>query len=475
MGVLKYGVLDYVDLKYGVQLWRRCGRQDTTNPTGVGSILPKYFLVIKPQHGSREEWLKQYDARGIWCTVPFRCSSGLILRVRISTVSTTMRVFQTRHEELIHDIKYDFYGKHVATASSDQHVKVFDLDSSTSTWVLNDLWKAHDSLVVKLSWAHPELLSFKMLASCSYDRTVKIWQEMPDEMNGSGRRWMKLATLAVESYGPIYDVTFAPAHLGLKLACVGLDGIVRVYESMEPSDLSVWSLTSEIPILTLQLPAKSLQSSFCIEWCPTKFTKTEKFIVIALDQGFIYSTAKEDSGPGSAKSASGSGNGDHESGEANFDHGVAEPRIEDRAGEMGVENNTQTKYVKICNLPEHNGLIRSVSWAPSMGRSYHLIATGCKDGYIRVFKASESEKGEFKIETVAKLNDHRQEVWRVAWNATGTILSSAGDDGKVRLWKCNYMNEWQCMSEINSSNRLDNRVVDEPDTPVFPPRPSTNR
>lgn len=27
------------------------------------------------------------------------------------------------------------------------------------------------------------------------------------------------------------------------------------------------------------------------------------------------------------------------------------------------------------------------------------------------------------------------QVWKVKWNVTGTILSSAGDDGKVRLWK----------------------------------------
>lgn len=387
----------------------------------------------------------------------------------------TMRVFQTGHEELIHDIKYDFYGNHVATASSDQHIKVFDLDSTSSTWVLNDLWKAHDSLVVKLSWAHPEFSSFKMLASCSYDRTVKIWQEMPDELHGSGRRWMKLATLAIELYGPIYDVAFAPAHLGLKLACVGSDGIVRVYESMEPSDLSVWSLTSEIPILTLQLPAKSLQSSFCIEWCPTKFTKTEKFIVIALDQGFIYSTVAEREESQKPESA---GDNDFDAIDEVFDTG-SEHRQDDRIAEnmdsVPSQESNPAKYVKICNLPEHNGLIRSVSWAPSMGRSYHLIATGCKDGYIRIFKATEAENGEFKIDMVAQLNDHRQEVWRVSWNATGTILSSAGDDGKVRLWKCTYMNEWQCMSEINSSNRLDDRVVDDPDGPVYLQRTSTNR
>lgn len=375
-----------------------------------------------------------------------------------------MRAFQTGHEELVHDVKYDFYGRQVATASSDQHLKVFDLDTPTSTWVLNDLWKAHDSVVVKVSWAHPEFSAFKTLALCSYDRTVKIWQEMPDELHGSGRRWMKLTTLAIESYGPIYDVAFAPPHLGLKLACVGSDGIVRIYELTEPSDLSLWDLTAEIPILTLQLPAKSLQSSFCIEWCPTKFTKSEKFVVIALDQGFIYRAYNNDGQEEGSRDQGGQNplEPSESYGEKNLlGSGDMVPTS------AGPELGNSTKFVKVCNLPEHNGLIRSVSWAPSMGRSYHLLATGCKDGFIRIFKAHESDNGEFRIETVAQLNDHRQEVWRVSWNSTGTILSSAGDDGKVRLWKCNYLNEWQCMSEINSSNRLENRVVDDIAKPDF--------
>ncbi|KAK6454486.1 WD40-repeat-containing domain protein [Scheffersomyces xylosifermentans] len=348
-----------------------------------------------------------------------------------------MKPFITGHEELIHDVKYDFYGKHIATASSDQHIKVFDLDSSTSSWVLNDSWKAHDSSIVKVSWAHPEFSSSKILASCSYDRTVKVWQEQPDELHGSGRRWIKLATLAIESYGPIYDVVFAPNHLGLKLGCVGSDGVFRIYESLEPSDLTNWALTTEIPILNSSLPAKSLQSSFAVEWCPAKFSKTEMFIVVALDQGFIYGTSPNE-----------------QSSHGNYSYGS-----EDQ--EQGNGSNSDSKYTKICNLPEHNGLIRSVNWAPSMGRNYHLIATGCKDGYVRIFKAIETAGGELKIETLAKLNDHKSEVWRVNWNLTGTILSSAGDDGKIRLWKCNYLNEWKCMSVINTSNRSVNRVIEE--------------
>ncbi|RLV83354.1 Nucleoporin SEH1 [Meyerozyma sp. JA9] len=338
-----------------------------------------------------------------------------------------MKSFVTGHEELVHDVQYDFYGKHIATVSSDQHIKVFDLDAATSSWVLNDSWKAHDSSVVKVTWAHPQFSSSSIIASCSYDRTVKVWQEQPQEMHGSGRRWVKLATLATESFGPIYDVKFAPSHLGLKLACIGSEGILRIYESVDPSNLTYWSLTAEIAVLSSQLPTKSLQSTFGIEWCPSKFANTEKFVVVALDQAFVYG-------------ASVAGNGDNSGTNNDFDMA---------SGDGGI--NSENKYVRVCSLPEHNGLIRSVSWAPSMGRNFHLIATACKDGYVRIFKAIEAVNGDLKIDTIAKLRDHQSEVWRVTWNVTGTILSSAGDDGKVRLWKSNYLNEWKCMSIISSN------------------------
>lgn len=321
----------------------------------------------------------------------------------------------------MHDIKYDFYGKSIATVSLDQHIKVFSLNSESGTWELNDLWKAHDSLVVKVSWAHPEFSSASIIASCSFDRTVKVWQEQPDELQGLGKRWTKLATLAIELYGPIYDVTFAPNHLGLKLGCIGSDGIFRIYESVEPGDLLEWALTTEIPILHLSLPAKSLQSSFAIEWCPAKFSKTEMFIIVALDQGFVYGSMSASSDP---------------------------TKDTDSNDQLA-----QSKYVKLGNLPEHNGLIRSVSWAPSMGRSFQLIATGCKDGNVRIFKAKEMGTGNLKIETVACLSEHKGEVWNVRWNMMGTILSSAGDDGKLRMWKSNYLNEWKCMSVVETDER----------------------
>lgn len=37
-----------------------------------------------------------------------------------------MRRFSPGHEDLVHDLAYDFYGRRLATCSSDQRIKVWD-------------------------------------------------------------------------------------------------------------------------------------------------------------------------------------------------------------------------------------------------------------------------------------------------------------------------------------------------------------
>lgn len=337
-----------------------------------------------------------------------------------------MRPFVTGHEDLVHDIVYDFYGRHVATCSSDQHIKVFKLDKETNEWELSDSWKAHDSSIVSLDWASPEY--GRIIASVSYDKTIKLWEEEPDAPECSGRRWTKLCTLN-DATGPLYSVRFAPGHLGLRLGAIGNDGILRVYDAVDPSDLRSWTLTSEVKVLPTP-PASHLQSDFCLTWCPSRFSP-EKLVVCALDQALVYQ--------------------------------------KDKAG----------KFYVAAKLEGHTGLIRSVSWAPSIGRWYQLIATGCKDGKVRIFKLTErmqndsdsmsidqeglqedsnesnSETGapELKVEILSESSDHKGEIWSVSWNLTGTILSSAGDDGKVRLWKASYSNEFKCMSVISAQKK----------------------
>lgn len=292
-------------------------------------------------------------------------------------------------------------------------------------------FKAHDSAIIKVTWAGPEF--GQVIASCSHDATVRIFEEDPREPPHSPRRWKKRHVIS-DFRGPLYDIEFAPSHLGLKLASIGSDGVFRVHEALDPNSLNYWTMSTEINMLTNPV-ARHLQSSFALSWCPSMFFK-EYIVCCVLEDGFIYQR----------------------------DH-------------MG-------KFIKVAQLPEHKGLIRDVTWAPSMGRSYQLIATASKDGLVRIFKVTPVDKtdkglpetndlthdadinedeevvaarvpGPLKVELLSQFDDHRGEVWRVSWNLTGTILASVGDDAKVRFWKSSYAGSFQSMAVVSAEQRED--------------------
>jgi nucleoporin SEH1 len=83
----------------------------------------------------------------------------------------------TDHKDLIHDVSYDFYGRRMATCSSDQSVKVWDIGED-GQWRCTSTWKTHSGSVWRVTWAHPEF--GQVLATCSFDRTVGVWEEQSE-------------------------------------------------------------------------------------------------------------------------------------------------------------------------------------------------------------------------------------------------------------------------------------------------------
>jgi len=172
------------------------------------------------------------------------------------------------HADLIHDVSYDFYGKRIATCSSDQFIKVWDLvtdENGESRWEKNDEWKKHDGSVLRVSWAHPEY--GQVIASSSVDRTVRIWEELENEKKDQGKRWIERARL-VDSRGTVQDFKFAPKHLGLKLATVASDGFVRIYEAMDVMNLARWNLMEDFEAVPGN---KDREGSLCLSWCHSRF------------------------------------------------------------------------------------------------------------------------------------------------------------------------------------------------------------
>lgn len=300
------------------------------------------------------------------------------------------------------DVAYDFYSKRMATCSADHTIKVFD--KVADTWQLSDSWRAHDAAVVKLSWAGPEYA--QVIASASHDCVVKVWEEDTSETPGSGKRWKRKYTIS-DYGGPLYDIEFGSSYTGLKLASIASDGYLRIHEAMDPNNLGFWTQTAEIPLLN-HPTARQLQSAFSLSWARSLALK-DYLAVSVLEDAFIYC------------------------------------------------RNEAGKYVRVAELSQHKGLIRDMQWAPNLGRSYNMIATACKDGYLRLFKVTRvpgnGEEQTLNIDLVHESADHNGEVWRVAWNLTGTVLSSTGDDGKIRFWKSTYTGQFQNAAVVTSEQR----------------------
>jgi nucleoporin SEH1 len=106
-----------------------------------------------------------------------------------------------------------------------------------------------------------------------------------------------------------------------------------------------------------------------------------------------------------------------------------------------------------------------VAWAPGGQRDYQLIATGSKSGVIRIYNLTESlgegvnvGGGRYTVELVGQFGHHGgmfSDVQRVMWNVTGTVLSSSGDDGRVRIWKEDHLGKWKQQVALSMEQYID--------------------
>lgn len=141
-----------------------------------------------------------------------------------------------------------------------------------------------------MSWAHPEFGA--VIASSSYDRTVKVWEQVapfgqPEPTtNGttnssqpssgpSNSRWVE-RTVLTDARGTVRAVEFAPHHFGLKLvrppsfnsslvtystqATISSDNYLRIYECLEQPSLTTWQLAEEFDAQTVPSASNSPHS-----------------------------------------------------------------------------------------------------------------------------------------------------------------------------------------------------------------------
>lgn len=289
--------------------------------------------------------------------------------------------FDTKHADMIHDAQLDYYGKRMATCSSDRTIKIFELIGDNDYKHTADI-KGHEGPVWQISWAHPQFGS--ILASCSYDHKVFIWKEVQTNV------WTKIYEHSHDS--SVNSIAWAPHELGLILATASSDRTLAFLEYNEQAD------TFAVQVI------KNAHDIGCnaVSWAPATS---------------IGSLTDSDSGADAASKIErslvkmvASGGGDNQV--------KIWKCLDNQWGREPIEK-----------LDGHTDWVRDVQWAPNIGLPYDTIASCSQDR--RVIIHTRDQQTGWKREVLV----FNTVVWRVSWSITGSILAVSTADNQVTLWK----------------------------------------
>jgi len=293
---------------------------------------------------------------------------------------------ETGHAELIHDVQMDYYGKRLATASSDCTIKITSVSNNSAAQSLATL-TGHQGPVWQVSWAHPKFGS--ILASCSYDGRVIIWKE------GNQNMWTQ-GHVFHEHKSSVNSICWAPHELGLCLACGSSDGSVSVLTALSDGGWETKRVEQAHPVGVAS-----------VSWAP------------ATAPGDLVGTGLVDPV--------------HRLVSGGFDNTVRVWRLDNGTWRM-----------ECPPLQMHSDWVRDVAWAPILGLPKSTIASASQDGTVIIWTvAKEGEQWEGKI-----LKDFKTPVWRVSWSLTGNLLAVADGNNNVTLWKETVDGDWHQVTTV---------------------------
>ncbi|OAF67462.1 Nucleoporin seh1 [Intoshia linei] len=252
---------------------------------------------------------------------------------------------------------------------------------------------------VELISKHKDIINYvsydyygKRMATCSTDHTINIWdvvdagvdEPLNYELNNTRTQWIKRTDI-VDSRSPVVGIDFAHKREGCKLVACAIDGIFRMYECVNPVDLTSWLLKYEV---------KCDNSCTCISWSASQMHTPLIAVGTTVSNNHFNPTG-----------------------------GVYIYQLKE----------STKKYQIIKEIPEIKTLVSDIAFASNYGSSYLDLAVASKSLYvIRISTVEDDESiNEF---TVLKLNNDDVTYNRISWNMMGTILCSSSDDSCVKFW-----------------------------------------
>ncbi|KAG5438840.1 hypothetical protein PCANB_002560 [Pneumocystis canis] len=300
------------------------------------------------------------------------------------------QTLETQHEDIIHDAVLDYYGRRLATCSSDKSIKIFEIEGNQQQ--LLETLKGHNGPVWKVSWAHPKFGT--ILASGGYDGQVIIWKET----NGT---WAKLME-HTSHQASVNSISWAPHELGAILACGSSDRKVSI---LEFKDDGSWDIRS--------FPAHSVGCN-AVSWSPS--TPPASLIRIGKSQ------------------------------DLNFFKKIATGGS-DNLVKIWCFSNEQNNWIIEDVLEGHTDWVKDLDWAPNIGLPKSYIASASQDKTVIIW--TQENGGPWKKNYLSD-KPFPEVVWRVSWSLLGNILAVSCGDNHIYLYKETLNGTFKQINDISN-------------------------
>ncbi|WJX67087.1 epoxide hydrolase, soluble (sEH) [Trifolium repens] len=301
---------------------------------------------------------------------------------------------------------WNYSDTRLATGSVDGTLSIFDLrdpTSSSSSLRSSFKTKVHEGNIVKIVWLPPEYGD--AVACISADGIVSLLEEIVED--SQPLQW-KLCKTFGSSASKVLDVQFGISLSHLKMVAAYSDGHVRVFELLDPLELSNWQLQAEFQnvIESVSSFGKALSLSASISLNPQKGGSQESSFLV----GFNSNTPELNSS---------------------------------KVWEFDQAHQRWLPVAELALSEDKGDQVYAVAWAPNIGRPYEIIAVATHKGLsIWHLGLNPDHNGRLSVDRVALLSGHEGAVWQMEWDMSGMTLATTGDDGMVRLWQSNLNGVW---------------------------------
>lgn len=192
------------------------------------------------------------------------------------------------------------------------------------------------------------------IGSVGEDMKFKLWQEDVTQPPNSGRRFRAIFRLAAPQRVPFVSLDFRNVDLDTWLAVITRDGYLMVMEPVSADNLTDWQALDQFRVCPA--PERGEETSFRVQFhhdpvdithslIPEWDRKSLSLVVAAMDTVKVYRT------------------------------------------------DASRRFYHAIELTGHGGLVRDISWANGSVRGFDVIASGCKDGFVRIFEVYTSVSG----------------------------------------------------------------------------------